>query len=120
MLNFDQILSLGEKQRINFARIFFHTPSLVFLDEVTSAIDIAMEEMLYRRLKNMTLPCKRIIYENKDFVEGGDIREEVVNSRDSKERIEENDKQTCTSRVTIVSVGHRDSLISLHDQVITL
>mmetsp|Transcript_4883 Transcript_4883/g.9676 ORF Transcript_4883/g.9676 Transcript_4883/m.9676 type:complete len:736 (-) Transcript_4883:1371-3578(-) len=40
-------LSLGEQQRIAFARVFVNRPSLVVLDESTSALDMRAEEMVY-------------------------------------------------------------------------
>jgi putative ATP-binding cassette transporter len=43
-------LSLGEQQRIAFARILVSRPSFVFLDEATSATDIATEATLYGAL----------------------------------------------------------------------
>lgn len=44
------ILSLGEQQRISFARIFLNKPQIAFLDEATSALDEANEQVLYRNL----------------------------------------------------------------------
>jgi putative ATP-binding cassette transporter len=44
------ILSLGEQQRISFARIFLNSPQIAFLDEATSALDEPNERLLYRRL----------------------------------------------------------------------
>ena len=40
-------LSVGEQQRIAFARILLNRPSAVFLDESTSAMDEGLELMLY-------------------------------------------------------------------------
>lgn len=45
------ILSLGEQQRISFARIFLNRPAIAFLDEATSALDEPSERHLYRRLR---------------------------------------------------------------------
>ena len=42
-----QRLSLGEQQRIAFARILLSKPAVVFLDEATSALDEADEKDLY-------------------------------------------------------------------------
>ncbi len=44
------ILSLGEQQRISFARIFLNNPQIAFLDEATSALDEQNERLLYRNL----------------------------------------------------------------------
>jgi len=44
------ILSLGEQQRVSFARIFLNKPKIAFLDEATSALDERNEQLLYRRL----------------------------------------------------------------------
>ena len=44
-------LSLGEQQRLAFARILINKPHYVILDEATSALDIANEASLYQHLK---------------------------------------------------------------------
>jgi len=49
--NWSQRLSLGEQQRIAFARILIAQPAIVFLDESTSAIDASVEAHLYSRLR---------------------------------------------------------------------
>lgn len=45
-----RILSIGEQQRIAFARVLFNRPRIVFLDEATSATDEALERALYELL----------------------------------------------------------------------
>lgn len=54
-LNDDQdwakVLSVGEQQRIAFARILVCRPTTVFLDESTSAMDEGLEQMLYDLLR---------------------------------------------------------------------
>jgi putative ATP-binding cassette transporter len=45
-----KILSLGEQQRIAFARVLLAKPRFVVLDEATSALDSKNEEMLYQKL----------------------------------------------------------------------
>jgi vitamin B12/bleomycin/antimicrobial peptide transport system ATP-binding/permease protein len=42
-----KILSIGEQQRIAFARVLVNKPKAVFLDESTSALDEGLELMLY-------------------------------------------------------------------------
>lgn len=44
------LLSLGEQQQIAFARVLLNHPAYAFLDETTSALDSANEELLYQRL----------------------------------------------------------------------
>jgi putative ATP-binding cassette transporter len=46
-----KVLSVGEQQRIAFARILLNKPRVVFLDESTSAMDEGLEMMLYRLLR---------------------------------------------------------------------
>jgi len=44
-------LSVGEQQRIAFARILLSRPRAVFLDESTSAMDEGLELMLYELIR---------------------------------------------------------------------
>lgn len=48
-----RVLSLGEQQRIAFARILISRPRYVFLDEATSAVDLVTEDLLYRMLSRL-------------------------------------------------------------------
>jgi putative ATP-binding cassette transporter len=43
-------LSVGEKQRLVFARIHLQQPDIVLLDEATSALDADIQETMYQRL----------------------------------------------------------------------
>jgi putative ATP-binding cassette transporter len=49
--NWAQRLSIGEQQRVAFARVLLARPEIVFLDEATSALDEAAEMSLYRLLR---------------------------------------------------------------------
>jgi vitamin B12/bleomycin/antimicrobial peptide transport system ATP-binding/permease protein len=49
--NWGQRLSIGEQQRVAFARVLLARPEIVFLDEATSALDEAAETSLYRLLR---------------------------------------------------------------------
>lgn len=53
-------LSGGEAQRLAFARLLLQAPSVVFLDEATSAVDEDTERMLYAAL-NRELPSAVIV-----------------------------------------------------------
>ena len=46
------VLSLGEQQRLSFARVLLHQPAYTLLDEATSALDQTNEEQLYTHLAN--------------------------------------------------------------------
>jgi putative ATP-binding cassette transporter len=46
-----KMLSVGEQQRIAFARVLLSKPRAVFLDESTSALDEGLELMLYELLR---------------------------------------------------------------------
>lgn len=71
-----RMLSLGEQQRLGFARAILTGAHFVFLDEATSAVDVDTERRLYAEL--------------------------ISRSR------------------TIVSVGHRPTLLGYHDLVLEL
>ncbi|NDG74765.1 MAG: ABC transporter ATP-binding protein/permease [Synechococcaceae bacterium WB8_1B_136] len=45
-----RLLSLGEQQRLAFARLLLNSPRFVVLDEATSALDVATEKHLYQLL----------------------------------------------------------------------
>eukprot|EP00658_Telonema_sp_P-2_P031912 TRINITY_DN23775_c0_g1_i1.p1 TRINITY_DN23775_c0_g1~~TRINITY_DN23775_c0_g1_i1.p1 ORF type:complete len:306 (-),score=46.13 TRINITY_DN23775_c0_g1_i1:95-1012(-) len=53
-----EVLSGGEKQRLNLARVLYHKPNVVALDESTSAIDAQAEDTIFETLfknKDMTV-----------------------------------------------------------------
>lgn len=52
-MDWGDVLSLGEQQRLAFARLFLNRPEFAVLDEATSALDIANESNLYGQLKQM-------------------------------------------------------------------
>lgn len=51
-LEWADILSLGEQQRLAFARLLIAKPRYAILDESTSALDVANEKRLYQLLKD--------------------------------------------------------------------
>jgi ABC-type iron transport system FetAB ATPase subunit len=55
VLDWANILSLGEQQRVAFARCFYMMPSVAILDESTSALDPANEELLYQTLRSLNI-----------------------------------------------------------------
>lgn len=50
--DWSRILSVGEQQRLAFARVLFNQPQVVFLDESTSAMDEGLEHGLYALLRS--------------------------------------------------------------------
>ncbi|NJR45646.1 MAG: ABC transporter ATP-binding protein/permease [Hyellaceae cyanobacterium CSU_1_1] len=75
-LSWSDVLSLGEQQRLAFARLLLTKPSYAILDEATSALDVQNEKRLYQILQE--------------------------------------------SDTTIISVGHRPSLLQYHQKVLQL
>ena len=55
--DWSRILSIGEQQRVAFARVLFNRPAIVFLDEATSATDEGLEHMLYGLLRSALPEC---------------------------------------------------------------
>ncbi len=60
MADWSRILSLGEQQRLAFARILLVKPQWIFMDEASSALDEPMEKYLYELLQ-ARLPKSSII-----------------------------------------------------------
>lgn len=53
--DYGNTLSLGEQQRLGFARLLLNPPELVLLDEATSALDEANEELMYELVRTMNI-----------------------------------------------------------------
>ena len=51
VMDWINVLSIGEQQRVAFARLFLRNPKFAFLDEATSALDEDNQERLYQLLK---------------------------------------------------------------------
>ncbi|MGF1676640.1 MAG: ABC transporter ATP-binding protein/permease [Rivularia sp. (in: cyanobacteria)] len=52
ILEFNKILSIGEQQRLAFARLLLAQPQYAVLDEATSSLDIKNEKLLYNYLQD--------------------------------------------------------------------
>jgi putative ATP-binding cassette transporter len=55
VLDLEKILSVGERQRLAFARILVNRPRYVLLDEATSSLDPENEAALYRLLTSLSI-----------------------------------------------------------------
>lgn len=54
-------LSGGQKQRISLARALAIKPSILILDDTTSAVDMETEKHIQHSLNNLDFPCTKII-----------------------------------------------------------
>lgn len=59
-VSWSHTLSLGEQQRVAFARLLLAAPSAAFIDEATSAMDEGLEDAMYR-LVHQRLPDLKLI-----------------------------------------------------------
>lgn len=51
--DWSSVLSLGEQQRLTFARLLLNNPRYAILDEATSALDLGNEAALYKQLQHL-------------------------------------------------------------------
>jgi vitamin B12/bleomycin/antimicrobial peptide transport system ATP-binding/permease protein len=64
-----KVLSPGEQQRIAFARLLAIKPKAVFLDEATSAVDEALEFLLYNLLRTELPDCIVVSVSHRSSIE---------------------------------------------------
>lgn len=54
-VEFNKILSMGEQQRLAFARLLLAQPQYAVLDEATSSLDVKNEKLLYSQLQQSNI-----------------------------------------------------------------
>lgn len=57
VVDWEEVLSLGEQQRLGMARLFFHKPNFAILDECTSGVTVSMEQRFCEMVKDMGCTC---------------------------------------------------------------
>lgn len=90
VMDWSNMLSLGEQQRLAFGRLLVNRPKLVIVDEATSALDLANEARMYMLLQEMA---------------------QTIDTHDGSEQL---------PGLTYISVGHRPSLVAFHDKKLRL
>ena len=68
--DWSRILSLGEQQRLAFARVLINQPHIAFLDEATSATDEGLEHALYELLRQELPQCTLISVGHRSTLNG--------------------------------------------------
>ena len=86
-------LSGGQKQRISLARALAVKPSVLILDDTTSAVDMETEKYIQNSLRNLDFKCTKII-----------IAQRISSTKDA-------DKIIVLRNGTIEDIGTHDELI---------
>ncbi len=68
--DWSRILSLGEQQRLAFARVLLNKPRIAFLDEATSATDEGLEHALYTLLQRELPQCMLVSVGHRSTLDG--------------------------------------------------
>lgn len=68
--DWSRILSLGEQQRLAFARVLINQPKIAFLDEATSATDEGLEHALYELLRQELPQCTLVSVGHRSTLNG--------------------------------------------------
>ena len=58
-------LSGGQRQRISLARAIAMKPSVLVLDDTTSAVDMETEKYIQHQLRNLPFPCTKVMIAQK-------------------------------------------------------
>ena len=88
-------LSGGQRQRIALARALAIRPSILIMDDTTSAVDMETEQYIQHELKNLPYPCTKIIIAQRiSSVKDADqiliIRDGAISERGTHEQLLDN------------------------------
>lgn len=75
-------LSGGQKQRIALARALAVRPSILILDDTTSAVDMETEKYIQNSLKNLDFPCTKLIIAQR--ISSAENADKIIVLRDGK------------------------------------
>ena len=98
-------LSGGQKQRISLARALAVRPSVLILDDTTSAVDMETEKQIQHSLKELDFPCTKVI-----------IAQRISTTRDADRIIVLQDgyiKETGTHEELLAKKGYYYELVQL-------
>jgi len=100
--DWSNMLSLGEQQRLGFARVFVNRPNLVIMDEATSALDEATQSHMYEILESMAAASNSNTHGNEiSMIQlDGDSRSIPF--------------KPIMGGISFVSVGHRSTMLAYH------
>jgi len=108
--NWSNILSLGEQQRLGFARAFLNRPSLFVMDEATSALDTHTQTHLYSVLQCMATASNN----NNNDNNPNKVVRIPFSDDDNSSSSNTMSFRPIDGGFTYLSVGHRPSLIPHH------
>ena len=108
-VNWEQILSLGEQQRLAFARILITQPIFTILDEATSALDLINEASLYHQLQETKTTFISVGHRESLFNYHQWVLELTANSHWQVSKIEDYQFQKI-NKVEATSLGNVDTV----------
>ena len=111
VVDWSKQLSLGEQQRLAFARVLYNRPSVVFLDGMDMHIYVYDDSFMYNSCMNTRLTAFIMINNSCSSLTG---ITEATSALDLEAEKAMYDLLEEKLKATYVSVGHRPSLLKFH------